>query len=97
MIIVRIILAILAIIFCFGGAIAQFVSENIGYGLALLALGVFNIFLLEDAINDSRAKENNEPIATVVSDVAGYKVDSTIVINAADTTKTYTVTYWRYE
>ena len=97
MITLRIILAILAIILCFGGAIAQFIDENIAHGLALLVLGVFNVFLLEDAVNDSHAKENNEPIATVVSDVAGYKVDSTIVINAADTTKTYTVTYWRYE
>lgn len=97
MITVRIILAIVAIILCFAGAIAQFMSENIGYGLALLVLGFFNVCLLEDAVNDYHAKENNEPIATVVSDVTGYKVDSTIVINAADTIKTYTVTYWRYE
>ncbi len=97
MITFRIILAIVAIIFCFGAAFTNFMTEDIGPGLALFALGLLNIYLLKDAINDYHAKENNEPATTVVNDVAGYKVDSTIVINAADTTKTYTVTYWKYE
>ena len=97
MITVRIILAIVASVLCCGASIEQFVTENFGYGLTLLALGLFNICILKDAIDDFHAKENNEPTSTVVSDVVGYKVDSTIVINAADTTKTYTVTYWKYE
>jgi hypothetical protein len=97
MITVRIILAVLAIVLCCIAAIAQFAMENFGYGLALLVLGILNLYLLKDAIDDSHAKEKNEPVSTVVSDVVEYKIDSTITINNADTTKAYTITYWKYE
>ena len=30
-----------------------------------------------------------------VTKVVGYDVDGTIVINGTDTTKTYTLTYWK--
>ena len=94
---VRIILAIVAIVFCCGAAVAHFATEEFGQGLALLALGLLNIYLLKDAVDDLHAKESGEPASTVVTDVVGYKIDSTIIINNADTTKTYTVTYWKYE
>ena len=97
MITLRFILAIVAIVLCSCAAIAQFATENFGYGLALLALGLVNIYILKDAVDDFHAKESGEPASTVVSDVVGYKIDSTITINNADTTKTYTVTYWKYE
>jgi hypothetical protein len=97
MITFRIILAIVAIVLCSGAAITQFATENFGQGLALLVLGLFNICILKDSVDDFHAKESGEPASTVVNDVVGYKIDSTIIINNADTTKTYTVTYWKYE
>lgn len=97
MITVRIIFAVLTIVLCCVAAIAQFVMENFGHGLALLVLGILNLYPLKDAINDSHTKEKNEPVSTVVSDVVEYRIDSTITINNADTTKAYIITYWKYE
>ena len=60
----------------------------------LVALNFFFMCISIQAYNNK--KNGIEPInTTIVKDVKGYQIDSTIVINGIDTTKTYVLTYWK--
>ena len=52
-----------------------------------------NIFLLNYHID--KYNEPQEIQTTIVKDIKEFSVDSTITISGADTTKTYTLTYWK--
>lgn len=60
-------------------------------------LVALNFFFMCINIQKYTDKKNGiEPInTTIVKDVKGYQIDSTIVINSTDTTKTYVLTYWK--
>ena len=92
MLIFVIILAALAIVSCFISAIVNAREGNFGSFLLMAILVGLNTYILITNIN--RLNNPQDEVEThVVKNVKEYYVDSTIVINGADTTKTYTITY----
>lgn len=92
MLIFAIILNVIAII---AGIIAFILSSREGYfGTSLLMaiiVGVNTYCLIR---NINKINNPQDEVKTyVVSNVKEYYIDSTIVINGADTTKTYIITY----
>lgn len=87
------ILAGVAAIFCLVAMIRDTIDGDLGGTILFFGLFLLNVFCL---INDIDTLRNPDKVeTTVVKDVVGYKVDSTMTINGADTTKTYTLTYWK--
>ena len=90
---IGIVLAIVAII-CFSIAFIIDIIHYDGSKAIYMLLFVFlNIFLLN--YNLDRHNESQEIKTTIVKDIQGFSVDSTLTISDADTTKTYTLTYWK--
>ena len=88
-----IILAIIAII-CFTIVFIDSVTNsNISGAIITLLLIFLNVCLLK--LNIDKYNEPQEVQTTVVKDIQGFSVDSTLTISGADTTKTYTLTYWK--
>ena len=88
-----IILAIVAII-CFSiEFIISVVNSNIKDAIFMLLLVFLNVFMLK--LNLDRHNKSQEIQTTIVKDIQGFSVDSTLTISGADTTKTYTLTYWK--
>ena len=88
-----IILAIVAII-CFTIVFIDSVANsNISGAIITLLLIFLNVCLLK--LNIDKYIESQETRTTIVKDIKEFSVDSTITISGADTTKTYTLTYWK--
>ena len=90
-----IILAGVAVMLCAIATIVNIVNND--YGRAILMFGLCLLNLLVLSYNIDNYKHRDEPKVHVVPNVIKYQVDSTTMINGADTTKTYTLTYWDYE
>ena len=90
---IGIILAIVGIICC---SITFFISvdhSDVLGAIVMLLLVFLNAFLLK--CNIDKYNEPQEIQTTIVKDIQGFSVDSTLTISGADTTKTYTLTYWK--
>lgn len=92
MLIFVIILAALAIVTCFISSIVNAHVGNYGVSFLMALLVGLNTYIL--LLNINRLNNPQDEVEThVVKNVKEYYVDSTTVINGADTTKTYTITY----
>ena len=89
--IIGIILAIVAIICCLTAFIIDVIHSNEGSAICMLLLVFLNAYILKDNLN--KLNESQEIRTTIVKDVQEFSIDSTLVINGTDTTKTYTITY----
>ena len=91
--ILGIILAIIAII-CFTIVFINSVANsNISGAISTLLLIFINVLLLK--YNIDKYIESQETQTTIIKDIKEFSVDSTLTISGADTTKTYTLTYWK--
>ena len=91
--ILGIILAIIAII-CFTIVFIDSVANsNISGAISTLLLIFLNVLLLK--YNIDKYIESQDTKATIIKDIKEFSVDSTLTISGADTTKTYTLTYWK--
>ena len=91
--ILGIILAIAGIICC---SIAFFISvdhSDVLGSIGMILLVFLNIFILKYNLDEYNKPQ--EVQTTIVKDIQGFSVDSTLTISGADTTKTYTLTYWK--
>ena len=88
-----IIFAIIAII-CFTIVFIDSVANsNISGAISTLLLIFLNVCLLK--LNIDKYIESQETQTTIIKDIKEFSVDSTLTISGADTTKTYTLTYWK--
>ena len=88
-----IILACVAIVLCILACLNNIVQEKIGGSLFFALLVILNVYIL---YIDIKKYNNPDAVEThIVHNVEGYSVDSTMTINGTDTTKTYTLTYWK--
>jgi len=88
------VLSIICSVVSFAFLMGNLIKGEMGWALIwLLVLGI-NIYSVVLNLSDN---ENGEKATEtyVIQDVKGYQVDSTTVINGADTTKTYVLTYWK--
>ena len=91
--ILGIILAIAGIICCLIAFIISVANSDIIGAIIMLLLVCVNAVLLK--FNLDEYNKPKEVQTTVVKDIQGFSVDSTLTISGADTTKTYTLTYWK--
>ena len=91
--ILGIILAIAGIICCLIAFIISVANSDIIGAIIMLLLVFINIFILKYNLDEYNKPQ--EVQTTVVKDIQGFSVDSTLTISGADTTKTYTLTYWK--
>lgn len=90
-----IILAIVAIVACSLVLVLSLINQEFGTAFFMTILVILNVFILVNDIDKYKAKNNGEVERKTVENVIGYSIDSTTVINGIDTTKTYTITYWK--
>lgn len=90
---IGIILAIVAIICCSIAFIISVIRSDVSGSIGMLLLVFLNVFMLK--LNLDRHNKSQEIQTTIVKDIQGFSVDSTLTISGADTTKTYTLTYWK--
>lgn len=88
--IVLIIIQIVLAIICLVLALGLFANEKYGLGILMIFWVVVNGV---GAFNNVNEFKNPTVKTHVVKNVKEYYVDSTTVINGADTTNTYTITY----
>ena len=88
-----IILAIVAIICCSIAFIINVANSDVLGTIIMLLLIFLNAFLLK--LNIDKYIESQETQTTIIKDIKEFSVDSTLTISGADTTKTYTLTYWK--
>ena len=91
--IIGIILAIIAIICCSIVFIISVANSDMMCAIVMLLLVCINAFLLK--CNIDKYNEPQEIQTTIVKDIQGFSVDSTLTISGVDTTKTYILTYWK--
>ena len=90
---IGIILAIVAIICCSIAFIISIIYSDVSGAIGMLLLVFLNVFILK--LNLDRHNKSQEIQTTIVKDIQGFSIDSTLTISGADTTKTYTLTYWK--
>ena len=90
---IGIILAIVAIICCSIAFIINVANSDVLGTIIMLLLIFLNAFILK--LNLDIHNESQEIQTTIVKDIQGFSIDSTLTISGADTTKTYTLTYWK--
>ena len=90
---IGIILAIVAIICCSIAFIISVIYSDVSGAIGMLLLIFLNAFMLK--LNLDIHNESQEIQTTIVKDIQGFSIDSTLTISGADTTKTYTLTYWK--
>ena len=90
-----IVLAIVAIVACSISVVLCLINQEFGGAFFMMILAILNVFILVNDIDKYKAKKNGEVERKTVENVIGYSIDSTTVINGVDTTKTYTITYWK--
>ena len=88
-----IIFAIIAIICCSIAFIIHVANSEIIGAIIMLLLVCVNAFILK--LNLDIHNESQEIQTTIVKDIKEFSVDSTLTISGVDTTKTYTLTYWK--
>jgi hypothetical protein len=88
-----IIVAVVALICCFIAFIIDVIHSDGESAMCMLLLVFLNAYILKH--NLDRYNEPQEIRTTIVKDIQGFSVDSTLTISGADTTKTYTITYWK--
>ena len=84
---------IILIIICIYFTIRCFSDDMPGWGVVFIFWAIVNGLLCAKNIQD--LGKEDQPQKFEVSNVKEYSIDSTIVINGADTTKTYVITYWK--
>lgn len=90
-----IILAIVAIILCLISMVHGIINGDFGNAIFFFFLILLNVFVLITNLDKYNAMKNGEVETTVVENVKGFSADTITVINGADTTRTYTITYWK--
>ena len=90
---IGIILAIVAIICCSIAFIISVIRSDVSGSIGMLLLVFLNVFMLK--LNLDRHNKSQEIQTTIVKDIQGFSIDSTLTISGADTTKTYILTYWK--
>ena len=90
---IGIILAIVAIICCLIVFIIDVIHSDAPSAIGMILLVFINIFILKYNLDEYNKPQEIQ--TTVVKDIQGFSVDSTLTISGADTTKTYTLTYWK--
>ena len=90
---IGIIAAIVAIICCSIAFIINVANSDVLGTIIMLLLIFLNAFLLK--LNIDKYIESQETQTTIIKDIKEFSVDSTLTISGADTTKTYTLTYWK--
>ena len=90
---IGIILTIIALICCIIAFIISVINSDIIDGIIMLLLACFNVFMLKCYLDINH--EPQEVQTTIVKDIQGFSIDSTLTISGADTTKTYILTYWK--
>ena len=90
---IGIILAIVAIICCSIAFIISVIYSDVSGAIGMLLLVFLNVFILK--LNLDRHNKSQEIQTTIVKDIQAFSVDSTLTISGVDTTKTYTLTYWK--
>ena len=91
--ILGIILAIAGIICCSIAFFISFDHSDVLGSIGMILLVFLNIFILKYNLDEYNKPQ--EVQSTIVKDIQGFSVDSTLTISGADTTKTYTLTYWK--
>ena len=91
--IIGIIAAIVAIICCSIAFIINVANSDVLGTIIMLLLACFNVFMLKCYLDIYN--EPQEIQTTIVKDIQGFSVDSTLTSSGVDTTKTYTLTYWK--
>ena len=91
--IIGIIAAIVAIICCSIAFIINVANSDVLGTIIMLLLIFLNAFLLK--LNIDKYIESQETQTTIIKDIKEFSVDSTLTISGVDTTKTYTLTYWK--
>ena len=91
--ILGIILAIAGIICCSIAFIIDVIYSDAPSAIGMILLVFLNIFILKYNLDEYNKPQ--EVQSTVVKDIQKFSVDSTLTISGADTTKTYTLTYWK--
>ena len=90
---IGIIAAIVAIICCSIAFIINIANSDVLGTIIMLLLIFLNAFMLK--LNIDKYIESQETQTTIIKDIKGFSVDSTITISGVDTTKTYILTYWK--
>lgn len=90
---IGIIAAIVAIICCSIAFIINVANSDVSGAIGMLLLIFLNAFILK--VNLDMHNESQEIQTTIVKDIKEFSVDSTLTISGVDTTKTYTLTYWK--
>ena len=90
---IGIILAIVAIICCSIAFIIDIIHYDGSNAIYMLLFIFLNAFLLK--CNIDKYNEPQEIQTIIVKDIKEFSVDSTLTISGVDTTKTYTLTYWK--
>ena len=90
---IGIIAAIVAIICCSIAFIINVANSDVLGTIIMLLLIFLNAFLLK--LNIDKYIESQEIKTTIVKDIKEFSIDSTLTISGVDTTKTYTLTYWK--
>ena len=90
---VLIFIQIVLVIACIAFAVKCFSDDEPGWGALMIFWAVFNGIMCADNIKDLGKEDELQKFE--VSNVKEYSIDSTMVINGADTTKTYVITYWK--
>ena len=88
------VLSIICTAVSFAFLMGNLIKGEMGWALIWLIILGINVYSIVLSFSDD---ENGEKATEtyVIQDVKGYHVDSTTVINGADTTKTYVLTYWK--
>ena len=84
---------IVLVIVCIAFAIKCFADDSPGWGMIMIFWAVVNGMLCASNIRDLRKEDQLQKYE--VSNVKEYSIDSTMVINGTDTTRTYVLTYWK--
>lgn len=87
------VLSVICVVVSFIFLIINIARGDAGWSLLWLFILFLNAYSLYNELNDN--KKDGEYETHIIQDVQGYSVDSTTVINGADTTKTYILTYWK--
>ena len=90
---IGIIAAIVAIICCLIVFIIDVIHYDAPSAIGMILLVFINIFILKYNLDEYNKPQ--EVQTTVVKDIQGFSVDTTLTISGTDTTKTYTLTYWK--
>ena len=88
-----IILAIVAIICCSIALIFDIIHYDGSNAIYMLLFVFLNIFILKYNLDEYNKPQEIQ--TTIVKDIQGFSIDSTLTISGADTTKTYILTYWK--